>query len=145
MNQPDVVVSHIGICTSDLERAERFYVGALDFVLDYYAEIGPPFDHMTEVPGLKGRAGFYWRGEVRIELAAYESPAVLGSAERRPMNQLGITHLSFVVADIEDTARRIAEHGGRVLAETRVESPYGPLMFCTDPDGIRLELWQKTR
>ncbi|MBW8753719.1 MAG: VOC family protein [Sphingomonadales bacterium] len=144
MNSPDnVVVSHIGICTSDLERSTRFYTEALGFEVERHVDIGPPFDLMTEVPGLKGRAGFFRRGDVRIELAAYESPDVLGPAERRPMNQLGITHLSFVVGDLEAVTQRIAALGGRVLSETRVVSPHGALMFCTDPDGIRLELWEK--
>lgn len=144
MTEQNVTVAHIGICTSDLERSARFYTEALGFTLDRYVEIGAPFDGMTEVPGLKGRAGFFQLGAVRIELASYESPGVLGPAERRPMNQLGLTHLSLVVADLEATAASITEHGGHVLRHTRVETPMGPMIFCTDPDGIRLELWQRT-
>jgi hypothetical protein len=29
-----------------------------------------------------------------------------------------------------------------VHAETRIDSPIGPLLFCTDPDGVRIELMQ---
>jgi lactoylglutathione lyase len=143
MSQADVTISHIGICVSDIERSVRFYE-ALGFVLEHYVDIGPPFERMTEIPGTQGRAGFFRRGDVRIELATYQSPGVVGPAERRAMNQLGLTHLSLTVADIDAVAGQIAAQGGEVLSHTRVETPFGPMMFCTDPDGIRLELWQKT-
>jgi predicted enzyme related to lactoylglutathione lyase len=142
VSQADVTISHIGLCVSDIERSARFYE-ALGFVLEHYVDIVAPFERMTELPGTDGRAGFFRRGDVRIELATYESPGVVGPTERRAMNQLGLTHLSLIVADLDAVAGRIAEHGGQVLSHTRVESPMGPMMFCTDPDGIRLELWQK--
>jgi predicted enzyme related to lactoylglutathione lyase len=56
------------------------------------------------------------------------------------MNQRGLTHMTLMVDDIEATAQRIREHGGAVHEETRVDSPFGPLIFCTDPDGVRIEL-----
>jgi len=142
VNQADVTISHIGLCVSDIERSARFDE-ALGFVLEHYVDIVGPFERMTELPGTDGRAGFFRRGDVRIELATYKSPGVVGPAERRAMNQLGLTHLSLIVADLDAVAGCIAEHGGQVLSHTRVESPMGPMMFCTDPDGIRLELWQK--
>jgi predicted enzyme related to lactoylglutathione lyase len=51
--------------------------------------------------------------------------------------------LSLIVSDLEAVASQIAKHGGQVLSHTQVETPFGPMVFCTDPDGIRLELWQK--
>lgn len=142
MSRPAVTVSHIGICVSDIASSVRFYEG-LGFVLEYYVDIGPPFELMTELPGTKGRAGFFRLGDVRIELATYESPGVVGPAERRAMNQIGITHLSLIIADLDEIAGRIAEYGGHVLSHTKVETPMGPMIFCTDPDGTRLELWQR--
>jgi predicted enzyme related to lactoylglutathione lyase len=59
------------------------------------------------------------------------------------MNQLGLTHIAFVVEDLEATAKRIAECGGEPLRHTFVSSPAGDMMFATDPDGTRLELWEK--
>jgi predicted enzyme related to lactoylglutathione lyase len=97
---------------------------------------------MTEIPGSKGRAGFFRLGGVQIELATYET-GVIGPAERRPMNQIGLTHLSFIVADLEAVVARIVELGGQVYPQTKVVTPMGPMIFCTDPDGTRLELWQK--
>ena len=136
-----VTISHIGVCTSNLERSVRFYTEALGFVVHHKIEdVGPPFDKLSELPGLKVSAHFLKCGHVTVELLGYDNPGVTGSADRRPMNQLGITHMSFAVDDIDAIIDRIAEFGGNVLWETRVNSPAGPMIFCTDPDGVRIEL-----
>jgi predicted enzyme related to lactoylglutathione lyase len=108
---PKVTVSHIGICTADAGRSIRFYTQALGFVHERF-----------------------------IELIGYPNSDVTGSAERRPMNQLGFTHMTLVVDDVGATADRVVEFGGQVHLETMIDSPYGPIVFCTDPDGVRVEL-----
>jgi predicted enzyme related to lactoylglutathione lyase len=142
-HHPSITISHVGICTSDLDRSARFYTEALGFALEYYVEVGAPFDSLTELPGIKSRVGFFVQNGLRIELLGYESPAVVGSLERRPMNQVGITHLSLIVKDIRAVTERIVAFGGRVYPKTEVMTPKGRLLFCTDPDGVRIELWQK--
>ena len=81
--------SHIGICISHMQRSMRFYTEALGFVFSHSVEGGPPFDVMTELPELELRASFLKRDGVMIELLQYVRPGTTGSAERRPMNQLG--------------------------------------------------------
>ena len=105
--------------------------------------MGPPFDVLTELPGIKCRVGFFRQDGLRIELCGYDSPGVVGTPERRPMNQLGITHLSLVVDDLDAVTERISKFGGRVHPETKVATLMGEFLFCTDPDGVRLELWKK--
>jgi catechol 2,3-dioxygenase-like lactoylglutathione lyase family enzyme len=138
-------ISHVGICVSDLERSACFYKGALGFKLEYYVEVGSPFGVLTELLDLQCRAGFFTKDGLRIELLGYTSPDVVGEPQRRPMNQLGITHLSLIVDDIDAMAARITEFGGRVCAETKVATPKGQFMFCTDPDGVRIELWERAK
>lgn len=140
---PVIAVSHFGVCVSDIERSARFYTGALGFELEQEFEFGAPFDVLAELPGLKARAAFYRRDRVRIELIYNQTPSAKGPSERRPMNQLGLTHMAVTVDDLDAAARRIVEHGGRVYPETKVETPAGDLIFCTDPDGVRIELWRK--
>ena len=60
------------------------------------------------------------------------------------MNQLGLTHLSVRVADVDATAARIRELGGAVHEHTRCkfDGPDGStsdFVYCTDPDGVRIE------
>jgi len=52
------------------------------------------------------------------------------------MNEIGLTHLSLSVDDIDATAARAEAHGGSVLAQTHV----GAAVMIRDPDGQLLEL-----
>ena len=141
--QPSVVLSHIGICTSNLEQSLKFYTEALGFVLDRSIdEIGAPFDQLTELPGIPCRVHYVKSGAVTIELIGYPGNKVVGSNQRRPMNQLGFTHMTLIVSDIDAVVERVVKLGGQVHRETKIDSQYGPIVFCTDPDGVRVELFQ---
>jgi catechol 2,3-dioxygenase-like lactoylglutathione lyase family enzyme len=84
------------------------------------------------------------RDGVRIELLYYPAPGHVGTGERRPMNALGLTHLSFAVDDLERVARSIEGAGGRVLEGTRTVFKSGNRgLFALDPDGTRIELIER--
>ena len=138
-----LTISHFGICVSDLERSRRFYTGALGFSFSHEVDFAAPFDQLTGLPGLDGHAAFYVREGLMIELLSYSTPEAVGPAAPRAMNQLGLTHIAVVVEDLDATAVRIGTLGGRALDETRVSTPMGDMMFATDPDGVRFELWEK--
>lgn len=132
---------HIGICTSDLARAVQFYTEALNFSYERdVGEIGAPFDQLTEMPGTSLRGHHVRLDGLRLELIGYAE--TVGDGERCPMNRLGFTHMTLTVGDIDAVCARILEHGGQVLNHTRIDTPYGPIVFCTDPDGTRIELMQ---
>jgi predicted enzyme related to lactoylglutathione lyase len=138
-----VIIRHFGICVADIELSSRFYTGALGFeALMPVTEIGAPFDALIEQPGATLRVQQLRCGDVNIELLGFTDTAVSGSGERAPMNRRGFTHMTLVVDDIDAAVARIRDYGGAVHAETRIESPFGPLLFCTDPDGVRIELMQ---
>ena len=136
-------IVHIGICSSDVERSIAFYTKALGFVHERsIAELAAPFDALIEQPGTTFSAHHLKCGEVTIELVGFPNNGTQGSKERRPMNQLGFTHMTLMVDSVDTTAARIVEFGGQAHETTRVDSDYGPLLFCTDPDGVRIELMQ---
>jgi lactoylglutathione lyase len=60
------------------------------------------------------------------------------------MNELGLTHLSLRVDDVEATATTVEALGGTVVRTTRTSIPLGhttlEFVYCTDPDGVRIEL-----
>ncbi len=141
--QPGVSFSHVGICVSDLERSLRFYTEVLGFTLKQsIPELGTPFDTLVELPGAKLRVHQVQLGGVTLELIGFIDTQVVGPAERRPMNQRGITHLTLVTDDLETVLARVEEFGGTVHPGTRVDSAFGPIVFCSDPDGVRIELMQ---
>lgn len=140
---PVTGISHIGVCVSDTDRSIRFYTEALGFKLSHSVDAGKPFHLLAELPEMKLRATFLQRDGLTIELLDYKVPGIVGPAERRPMNQLGLTHLALFVDNVDTATARIEKNGGRVYPHTRVNTPAGDMIYCTDPDGIRLELWNK--
>jgi catechol 2,3-dioxygenase-like lactoylglutathione lyase family enzyme len=136
--------SHFGICVSDLERSLRFYREVLGFEKAESHDIGQEFARLMDFPDVVLTSQFIRKGETAIELLAFSEPAPFGEKERRAVNQLGLTHLSFRVGDLEATAAKVVELGGTIVESSRTTIDFGetPLKFiyCTDPDGVRVEL-----
>ncbi|HEY2214283.1 MAG TPA: VOC family protein [Acidimicrobiales bacterium] len=136
--------SHFGICVTDLERSLRFYCEALGFEKAESHEIGTDFARLMEFPDVDVTSQFIRKGSTAIELLAFREPTPFGDGVRRAVNQLGLTHLSFRVADVDAVAAKVVELGGTVVDVSRTTIDFGgvPLEFvyCTDPDGVRVEL-----
>lgn len=145
-NASSLSFSHVGICVSDLDRSIRFYCQSLGFELVESHTVGTEFGKLMEVEGnIVLQSRFVTRDGVRIELLRFDEPGYQGPAARRPMNQLGLTHLSVRVQDVDAVAASIRELGGTVFEHTRTKfsNPDGSTMdfvYCTDPDGVRIEL-----
>jgi len=138
-------VMHVGICVRDLERSIRFYRDGLGFEEAGGLEIsGEPTATLVEVPDLELKAVYLERDGLRIELLHYPSPGTVGSAERRPMNQPGLTHFAVRVENLDDTIAKLTTLGGKALEHTRVQNDdFGAkIIYLTDPDGTRLEVIQ---
>jgi catechol 2,3-dioxygenase-like lactoylglutathione lyase family enzyme len=137
--------SHFGICVSDLERSLRFYCDGLGFTPSSSFDVGPEFGTLMEIEGVQVESRFLRRDGLSVELLHYLAPGHVGEAVRRPVNQLGLTHLCFKVDDVDVAAEAVATHGGTVLTHTRTTfdgGDAGPMdfVYCTDPDGTRIEL-----
>ena len=132
--------SHIGICVGDLERSRRFYVDGLGFeefarfeMTRPIAEVDPPCDFTSF---------FIQKAGLRVELLHYRSPGVIGHPSTR-RNHLGLTHLSFVVDDVDAAAIELEAFGGTIIEGTRSgqnDHDAVQIIFLADPDGTRVEL-----
>jgi catechol 2,3-dioxygenase-like lactoylglutathione lyase family enzyme len=134
--------SHIGICVADLDQSTRFYCNALGFRSAEAYDFGNEFGPVMELDGLQLRTRFLRRPDFSIELLYLVSPSPFGPRERRPLNQFGLTHLSFYVPDIAAAESQVRANGGKVHDSTRIRLDYVELLYCTDPDGVRVELMQ---
>lgn len=121
------VLEYTGIRVRDLERAIRFY---------------------TEGLGLRPRArGRMAAGGLWQELEDPESRAVLelnyypGDPPYREGDELD--HLGFRVDDLEASVRRLTELGARVRIPPFSEGTER-LAFLSDPDGVWIELYERT-
>jgi catechol 2,3-dioxygenase-like lactoylglutathione lyase family enzyme len=136
-------LSHVGLCVADLERSLRFYVEGLGFRERSGLDLeGEPSATLLELPGVALRARWLERDGTRLELLHFPRPGSVGDARPRPMNALGLTHLSFRVADLSAALARLEALGGRALTHTRVENHRLGMraIFLADPDGTRIEL-----
>ena len=121
--------SHVGICVSDLDRSLRFYRDGLGFELSDRFEI----DDATAVV-----SQMIVNGPMKVELLHYPGRTSRGTPSTS-RGLRGLTHLSFIVEDVDEAAARLVEHGGTILPDTRVNVGVD-IVFLTDPDGTRIEL-----
>ena len=136
-------LSHLGLCVSDLERALAFYRDGIGFAEVSRLRFADPGTHkLLGLPGSVLDAVYLRRDGVTLELLHFPQPGTQLAAGPRPMNQVGLTHLSFLVSDLDGVLAKLRELGATVLDATRLDGRgRGPsAIFVADPDGTRIEL-----
>ncbi|MGN6694188.1 MAG: VOC family protein [Aquihabitans sp.] len=141
--------SHIGICVTDLDRSTRFYAEVFGFSQLYALDMTG--DEVAATMEQRGtfRSAMLLRGDVRIELLQWVDVGTTGTGERKPMTELGFTHLSFRVDAIDDLSDAVRAAGGQVLDHTLavLGEPDDPtatkLLYLLDPDGTRIEVMEQ--
>jgi predicted enzyme related to lactoylglutathione lyase len=131
---------------SDFEASMRFYTEGLGFEVAEAFDVGDEVAHTLEVErGVVLKSQMIHKDGLKIEILGWSSPQPFGvpSSSR---GQLGITHLSFNVVDIDAVEQRLIEFGGTVVESTRTKMPFPGgamhLLFLADPDGTRVELME---
>jgi catechol 2,3-dioxygenase-like lactoylglutathione lyase family enzyme len=129
--------SHTGQCVHDLEAMRRFYVEALRFeeILDLDVS-GPQSATLLRLPEpVELRAVYLRRDGFVLELLHFSAPAPNDATPRTVLDP-GLTHLSFMVDDLDAACARVVEHGGTVTEESRLPGA----LFVADPEGNPVEL-----
>ncbi len=137
--------SHIGLCVKDLDRARRFYVDGLGFADFAHFEIDRPLAEMDGDCDLT--SWFVQKDGLRVELLYFRRPTPTGTPSSR-RTQLGLTHLSFVVEDVDASAKELEGYGGSIIEGTRSgdnDPEVVQIVFLADPDGNRIELMRLAR
>jgi catechol 2,3-dioxygenase-like lactoylglutathione lyase family enzyme len=135
------------LSVGDLKASVPFYRDGLGFqpVDEVSVEAGTWLEKATGLPGARRVRQRLRNGDgIALELYAFEQPAPIGPRERRKNNMYGLTHLAFYVDSVDEWAARISAAGGKVFPHTRAtfRDNGTTMMYCTDPDGIRVELMQ---
>lgn len=137
--------SHIGIGVRDLERSITFYCDVFGFVPLYRLDFSDNEVAATMEQEGAFRSAMLIRDDIRIELLQWVDVPVSGSGERKPMTELGFTHLSFRVDDVHDLTEAVLAAGGAVHPQTLTylgadATARTGLLYLTDPDGTRIEV-----
>jgi lactoylglutathione lyase len=135
---------HYSHCVSDLGRSKRFYTEVLGFTL--VAEFD--FDdaataRVMGVPEARFTGVFMSRDGMRIELIGFINPPPADAARRRAANEIGHSHLSFYVTDLDAALAELAAQDVEIDRDTRATLMNG-IECCVvrDPDGFPIEIVQ---
>jgi len=137
---------HVGITVRDLDASIRFYHDVLG--LEFSNEPSFWFDEpglgaAVGVPGAGLRQVSLLLGDTTLELLEYKSPP---SETAGPLssNNLGASHVAFLVDDIHETKAELEAKGIEFYSDVNVVDE-GVLagwrwVYFQDPDGYPLEL-----
>lgn len=133
------VVTHVGLCVSDLARSRRFYTEALGFTHDRELKLPSAHidAHLRLDPTGDIHAVYLVLGGFTLELMRFDPPGTAGAADR-VFNQTGLTHLAIAVENPEASAALCETLGGSIF------SMIGPAAVVRDPDGQLVELLRLT-
>lgn len=135
---------HYSHCVSDIERSRRFYTEVLGF------EVVAEFDfddaataQVMDLPGCRFKGIFMKCDGMRIEIIGFTKPAPAPVRPKRAANEVGHSHLSFYVTNLDETLAELAAKGVAIERHTRAVLA-GGIECCVvrDPDGFPIELVQ---
>ena len=131
------VVNHVGLCVTDLERAQRFYTEALGFT--FHRDLKPDDEGTSKILSVDMpvnlTAVYLKLGDFTLELLHFDRPGNPPFRER-VMNEPGLTHLSITVGDVAAALDRVRAAGGDVIDSANL----GAAAMVRDPDGQLIEL-----
>ena len=143
-------IDHVGITTSDFERALGFYRDLLGLrVLGDGLHAGPEIAALLGLESVELRIADLDSGDGRIvELIEYVRPKGTPVAYRS--YDSAITHIAFTVDDLAAVRERLLTAGVTVLSRHPVtirepDSAFdgATCLYLQDPDGVILELVQR--
>jgi catechol 2,3-dioxygenase-like lactoylglutathione lyase family enzyme len=112
-------MDHVGIVVEDLDAAVAFFV-ELGMELEGQASVGGEWaDQLLALDGVQADIAMLRTpdGHSRIELSAFQSPALTRAAQMEPVNTPGIPRIAFVVGDVNETFDRLRAHGAELVGE----------------------------
>jgi glyoxylase I family protein len=135
---------HYSHCVSDIARSRRFYTEVLGFeVVAEFEFDDPATARVMGLPGARFTGVFMKRDGMRIELIGFSEPPPDRTVRPRQSNEIGHSHLSFYVLDLDAALGELRAEGVEVLDHRRAVLPSGvECCVVRDPDGFPIEIVQ---
>jgi glyoxylase I family protein len=136
-----IALANVAISVSDLDKSTKFYE-ALGFSAGDRHEIPAGLAQKTlgVSANTKLDVRFVIANGMYVELVHLAPPAPK-PASKGSGSQRGLANFAFRVDDVGRVAKIVKDNGGTVLDGTRTAlGPNIEAVFCTDPDGTRIEL-----
>lgn len=140
-------MDNVGIVVEDLDAAVEFFT-ELGLELEGRAPIaGDWADGVTGLRGMRVEIAMLRTpdGHSRIELSRFDAPEVVADHRTAPVNSLGYLRVMFAVEDVDETLRRLAPYGAKVVGEVVDYQGIYRLCYIRGPEGILIGLAQELR
>lgn len=141
------MVSHIAICVRDVEQSLAFYRDILGMTVDFdqvqdTTSGGLPSIYRHARQTRRTTHVRYGPGKTAPSLVLTCHPGEEPDGEPIKLDQVGISHLSFTVPDVQALAEELTAKGVELAAPLEAfAAPDGHIssIFVFDPDGILLQ------
>ncbi|HEX2276697.1 MAG TPA: VOC family protein [Candidatus Tectomicrobia bacterium] len=149
-------VAHIAMCVSDLERSLRFYRDVLGMTVQLHTtqamamRPGASSQAMYDTSHVSRTVAHVWCDDPSMAgpfLVLTSHPGDQVSGKPIKLDQIGISHLSFVVDDLRGVADELVAKGVRIAGELKDfcdEQGCMRTFFVHDPDRILVQFEQAT-
>lgn len=143
-----VKMDNVGIVVEDLTAAIEFFT-ALGLELEgramaegeWAGRVTGLGDQRVEVAMMRTPDG-----HGRLELSRFLAPEVVADNRRAPVNALGYLRVMFEVEDLDDTLKRISQHGAELVSDEVVQYQDAyRLCYVRGVEGILVGLAQSLR
>ncbi len=143
------MLDHVNIVVRDIERSAAFYTQALGLRRGFERILeGPWIEALTGLREVRAQCLFLESpaGGARLELLRFLAPSSLILEAHGCPNAIGVRHIAWQVADVDEVAARLRQAGAELLCEP-VEVPFEVaslgrkrLCYARDPDGVLIEI-----
>jgi catechol 2,3-dioxygenase-like lactoylglutathione lyase family enzyme len=126
--EDNMFLEHVNLTVTDLDASVAFYCKLLDFKVRWEGQ----------ALATKGTVRASHVGNDRVYLSLFEAEET--GRTSADYGRAGMNHFGFVVDDLDDARRRLADLGG--TPHFAPEYDPGRRIYVFDPDGIEIELVQ---
>jgi catechol 2,3-dioxygenase-like lactoylglutathione lyase family enzyme len=140
-------LDHVGIVVNDLAAAKAFFLDFGFIVKGEWEAEGELLDNVVGLKDVKTAAVMLGLpdGEASIELVKFLTPAAPSGIQPSVVNAFGITHIAFLVDDLDAVVAKMKEKGMEVFSEIQNYENTYKLVFCRGPEGIILDLSEELK
>ncbi|MEQ8168960.1 MAG: VOC family protein [Candidatus Eremiobacterota bacterium] len=143
--QKPVTFGHIALSVKYLDKAIEWYRNVFGFRL---TKEPVEIDTDTSPSGEVARTLFGRNmKKLRIAQMTLDNQAglelfefIIPLSEKDNFRKSGFLHMCLIVQDMDTFIKKLEENGGKVKVENT--SPQKKVVFCEDPDGNIIELWE---
>lgn len=136
---------HVGIGVKDLEKSVKFYTEVMGMEEEYRTHNeGEKISRIVGVKDVDMDVCVVKKNNVKIELLDYKNDSLKKQNKHIGQAEPGLTHLAFLVDDVDKEYERITSLGFKFNAPPMVARENGPkITYFEGLDNVVIEIFEK--